>query len=82
MPASEYYAIYQQSKKLNRSSSFSDESSSLKDAEIKNAVAASGSAAEELQQDNFDCGSDLATTTMEKLPTAEVKVHGGGIAER
>ena len=72
MPASEYYAIYQQNKKLSRSSSFSDECSLKDKAEIK--------AAEELQQDNFDL--ELATATMEKLPTAEVKVHGGGIAER
>ena len=68
LPASEYYAIYQQSKKLSRSSSFNSD-------EAKDKVTEEHL---ELAQDTFE--TDFA---MEKLPTAEVKVgHGGGIAER
>ena len=71
MPASEYYAIY---KKHSLNSSFSDETTSVK------------SVASSVKDTNEDLLQDFETydaaDAMEKVPTAEVKVHGGGIAER
>ena len=67
MPASEYYAIYKKHS-LNRSSSFSETETTAE--EVKDKVYYS----EELDDDD----DDMET----KVPTAEVKVHGGGIAER
>ena len=76
MPASEYYAIY---KKHSLNSSFSDETTSQ--ASVKSVASSVKDANEEtdLLQDfeTYD-----AADAMEKVPTAEVKVHGGGIAER
>ena len=62
LPASEYYAIYQQSKKNSVTNKPNEE---LKDLSAA-AISAEGSADE----------------TMEKSQAAEVKVQGGGIAER
>ena len=63
LPASEYYAIYQQSKKNSVTNKPNEE---LKDLSTAAAISAEGSADE----------------TMEKSQAAEVKVQGGGIAER
>ena len=77
MPASEYYAIY---KKHSLNSSFSDETTSQ--ASVKSVASSVKDTNEEtdLLQD-FET-YDAAADAMEKVPTAEVKVHGGGIAER
>ena len=73
MPASEYYAIY---KKHSLNSSFSDETTSVK------SVASSVKDANEETDLLQDFETYDAADAMEKVPTAEVKVHGGGIAER
>ena len=70
LPASEYYAIY---KKHSLNSSFSDETTS-----VKSVNSVKDTNEQDLLQD-FDSYDDAMDT---KVPTAEVKVHGGGIAER
>ena len=65
MPASEYYAIYRQSKKNSVTNKPNEELKDLSTAAAA-AISAEGSADE----------------TMEKSQAAEVKVQGGGIAER
>ena len=73
MPASEYYAIY---KKHSLNSSFSDETTSVKS--VASSVKDTNEETDLLQDfETYD-----AADAMEKVPTAEVKVHGGGIAER